>query len=59
MEKKNKTYTHLAVTDRNGKEYLCPDEPPETDEQADIDFNVCFEKDVPGRYAAQIKVRES
>ena len=25
----------------------------------DIDSNVCFEKDVPGRYAARINIRKS
>ena len=59
MEKKKKKYTHKTFKDEHGKDFLCPVEKVKGGRDAAIDFNVCFEKNVPGRYAARINIRES
>lgn len=59
MKTKNR-YTHFMIKDKYGTSFLCPlgmkrnrtiDNEPDYDE--------CFEKNVPGRYAARIRIRES
>ena len=59
MDKKKKKYTHVNVRDEQGNDFLCPAESLKGSADNDVDVNVCFERDVPGRYAALIKVRES
>ena len=59
MAKKNKDFTHINVKDDQGNDFLCPVESTVGTSNTDLDLNVCFERDVPGRYAALIKIRES
>ena len=59
MRKENKFYTHYEIKDRSGKDYLCPAAVKRNGKTDRIDQNVCFEKDIPGRYAARITIRES
>jgi len=48
---------HVTVIDKKGTDYLCPVKLDQKSEAlVDIDSNVCFEKDVPGRYAARINI---
>lgn len=59
MEKQNIDFTHINVKDDQGNDFLCPAESPVGTKNTDLDLNVCFERDIPGRYAAMIKIRES
>ena len=57
---KIKNCTHISVKDKNGVDFLCPVESKTKKEDLkSLDVNVCFEKDVPGRYAARIVIKES
>ena len=57
MKKRNQTYTHIMVSDTDGKDFLCPVESAVDMNGKDVDMNVCFETDVPGRYASNIVVQ--
>ena len=59
MDDKNRKYTHVSVTDKRGRKYLCPVGTENRNSKKGVDVNVCFERDVPGRYAARINVRET
>ena len=57
---KVKDYTHISVKDKNGVDYLCPVElKTKNGDLKSLDVNVCFEKDVPERYAGRIVIKES
>jgi hypothetical protein len=57
---KNKEFTHINVKDENGNDYLCPVDSYDSGEDSEkLDLNVCFEKDVPERYAGNISIRDS
>lgn len=59
MQMNDKEYTHIAVIDEKGNDYFCPVESADEQGRKDIDINMCFDRDVPGRYAARIIVKES
>lgn len=59
MKKNNKKHTHIKVKDGSGIDFLCPAGSANKTGNPDLDLNVCFEKNVPGRYAARITIRES
>ena len=55
--KRKKNYTHNVVKDKKGTEFLCPAGTVDNHKHPDsVDVNVCFEKDIPGRYAARISM---
>lgn len=56
MLKKN-TETYMVVKNEDGSDFLCPAAPNGKNVRK-IDENVCFEKDVPERYAGHITIRE-
>lgn len=59
MKKKDKKYTHVLVKDGHGIDYLCPAKKTDRENRGEeIDFNVCFENNVPGRYAARVRIKK-
>lgn len=57
MDHVREEYTHIAVKDENGSDFLCPVDTDQGSQGNNLDYNVCFERDVPERYAGNISIK--
>ncbi len=56
----NREITHVNLKDKDGRDYLCPVDPAGSEPDfIELDLNVCFERDVPERYAGNIHIKDS